>query len=341
MPVGLYRKNKKTSIVAAATEDSLYTGSINREEDKDANNHFLLAFNKKTGKVRLIAVDKTTMTNNFNPTVNNVVESRTIFDFNTSLNNLNKAFGSKKVKRITEQKERLKMNIDNIKEQLEQTVANIKMNETESIVVESNENDSAYRPTIHRDASTVEQVYILSELVPDFVLDSLEKEANEVLSSDVDSIEMSELIKDKLRELQDSSGDVNKCKLLLYIGYLMKYVMTPAKYITKRFVVCQSSREVNTHILDNFSVTTSAGRGRPISLRDKTICYILVLAMIAMDFQINVEALSKSVKVGVKKLHEITRVLAFSSHRKNKDLVILKLPLPPAVSTSPKKRKRY
>jgi hypothetical protein len=65
----------------------------------------------------------------------------------------------------------------------------IKMNETESIVVESNENDSAYRPTIHRDASTVEQVYILSELVPDFVLDSLEKEANEVLSSDVDSIE--------------------------------------------------------------------------------------------------------------------------------------------------------
>lgn len=82
-------------------------------------------------------------------------------------------------------------------------------------------------------------------------------------------------------------------------------------------------------------------RGRPISLRDKTICYILVLAMIAMDFQIDVEALSKSVKVGVKKLHEITRVLAFSSHRKNKDLVILKLPLPPAVSTSPKKRKRY
>lgn len=70
-------------------------------------------------------MDKTTMTNNFNPTVNNVVESRTIFDFNTSLNNLNKAFGSKKVKRITEQKERLKMNIDNIKEQLEQTVASM------------------------------------------------------------------------------------------------------------------------------------------------------------------------------------------------------------------------
>lgn len=41
----------------------------------------------------------------------------------SSVSELNKQFGSKKTKRSTEQQERLKMNIDTVKEQLEKTVS--------------------------------------------------------------------------------------------------------------------------------------------------------------------------------------------------------------------------
>lgn len=81
-------------------------------------------------------------------------------------------------------------------------------------------------------------------------------------------------------------------------------------------------------------------RTRPISIRDKTICYILVLAMIAFDYQLDLEQVSKNVKLGVKKLQEMGRVLAFSPHGKNKNSMTLKIPLPAAISLSPRKRRK-
>lgn len=35
---------------------------------------------------------------------------------------------------------------------------------------------------------------------------------------------------------------------------------TPMKNITKKFVACDKSQEVNNHILDNYSITTGHNR---------------------------------------------------------------------------------
>lgn len=75
-------------------------------------------------------------------------------------------------------------------------------------------------------------------------------------------------------------------------------------------------------------------------MKDKTVCYILVLAMICLNYEIECEPLSKALKIGVKKLQELGRILAFSSSGKNSNSMLLKLPLPPPLSLSPKKRKK-
>lgn len=74
-------------------------------------------------------------------------------------------------------------------------------------------------------------------------------------------------------------------------------------------------------------------------MRDKTLCSILVLAMISFDYELNIEVLSKHVKVGFKKLQEMSRILAFSS-TKSKQIMSLKIPLPAAIAVSAKKRKQ-
>lgn len=70
-------------------------------------------------------------------------------------------------------------------------------------------------------------------------------------------------------------------------------------------------------------------RTRPISMRDKATCYLIILGLIIFDFKLNLESLSKSINVGIKKLQDVSRVLgAQPENVKNKNTIVLKLPLP-------------
>lgn len=96
----------------------LYTGQI---EDDESYNNFILVHNKRKGKIRLVQVDHCIaspkiMNKNFS-------SSPIISKTESSLSDLHKEFGSKATKRLTEQRERLTMNIDAVKDQLERTVS--------------------------------------------------------------------------------------------------------------------------------------------------------------------------------------------------------------------------
>lgn len=51
-----------------------------------------------------------------------------------------------------------------------------------------------------------------------------------------------------------------KIAIFLYIEYLIKFINTPMKNVTKKFVICDISSEVNNHILNTFSVNSASGR---------------------------------------------------------------------------------
>lgn len=72
--------------------------------------------------MRLIAVDYATLAPLFekSPKLKTTTKKSDLLTAS-----LNKEFGSKRTKRITEQRERMKIDIENVKEQLEQTVAGI------------------------------------------------------------------------------------------------------------------------------------------------------------------------------------------------------------------------
>lgn len=72
-------------------------------------------------------------------------------------------------------------------------------------------------------------------------------------------------------------------------------------------------------------------------MRDKAICYILILLMFAMDYVVPFEKLAVELKLSGKRITEIGRTLAFSV--KNKTNLELKLPLPAPVSGIKGKRK--
>lgn len=75
-------------------------------------------------------------------------------------------------------------------------------------------------------------------------------------------------------------------------------------------------------------------------MKDKSLCFIVVLAALAMDYEVDLANLSKDCKIGVKKALEISRILAFNASSKNKNVVTLNLPLPAPVTFNPKRKRK-
>nr|CAD7400270.1 unnamed protein product [Timema poppensis] len=68
---------------------------------------------------------------------------------------------------------------------------------------------------------------------------------------------------------------------------------------------------------------------RSQSMKDKAICYIIVLGLIVSNYQLDLTTLIESSKVGLNKLIQLSRAVGASLKNKTKDVVVLKLPLPP------------
>lgn len=79
----------------------------------------LVLHNKNTGKIRLIEAELWHVT----PVLQKPVIEENQNNMDDKIAILNKQFGSKKVKRRTEQYEKLKVNVDSVKDQLEKTVS--------------------------------------------------------------------------------------------------------------------------------------------------------------------------------------------------------------------------
>ncbi|XP_066245754.1 DNA-directed RNA polymerase I subunit RPA49 [Euwallacea similis] len=317
-------QTSKQKIIGITNDDMVYSGPVTNY------NTFLVVQNDNSKKVQLIQLDTSTITP--------LLQENTVAPLKSkeSIVNLRKQFGSQKVKRAIEQQERLTMNIENVKEYLETTVADISVPDLPQL----NGEESLYRPKINRDATVKEDVYNLNDLVPKGVLDTLEERVSEILENDdFADYELVLTVAKSMSQLRSSTlperSVVDKCKTLLYVNYLVKFMNTPLKNMTKKFVACDCSADVDKHIKQNYMVN----RMRSISMKDKGLCYIIVLLMLAMDFQLDLEMIAKDMKVGVKKMMEFARNLGFSPSAKEKGGIVLRIPVPPPVMPNLKRKR--
>lgn len=129
-----------------------------------------------------------------------------------------------------------------------------------------------------------------------------------------------------------STTSLTKYQILLYIDAILKFFKMPVKMIMKKNLEIDAYPEkLVQKVLQDFTVFSDNSRSRPISMRDKATCYVIILALMAMDYRLDLENLSKSLSVGLKKLLDISRVLgAQPASAKDKYVIVLKLPLPAA-----------
>nr|CAD7452528.1 unnamed protein product [Timema tahoe] len=185
---GVYRdkNNARKRVVAVATRSLLYTG-VQAPWNSDMCRTFVGVRNKKTNKMRLLEAEyfqlspAITLENCPIPQPKGYV----IDTGDTKHAQLNKSFGSKNSKRRAEQQERTRMQLDNLKDQLNETSATVEVSK-EDLSFSTLAGDDIlvqYLPPFNEVASVVDRVYELNRILTEEELNSLEPKCQEILSN--------------------------------------------------------------------------------------------------------------------------------------------------------------
>lgn len=327
MSCGLfYDKNKQKTLLALSNGQIVYKG-YKPDTKKDLTRTMLVLHNKRTGRVRLVEVERWQ--------VSPVLEKPSVEDNKNGIDDkiamLNKQFGSKKVKRRTEQYERLKVNVESVKEQLEKTVSHIEIDRVDlATPLPNNEYiTNTGLPHCNRDAVNVKDVYNLYDIIPKDKLKTLYEKATEALESDTQGT--SKFYVHTMKHLKLESNNVKKMAILMYIEAICAWLRMPIKDgKRKKIEVCPGFPEISSYILDTYSVASAHGRLRPSSVKDKAVIHCMILALIICNFVLDIELFTTILnnRMGMKKLTNLARLIGAVPSKEDKKIISLKVPLP-------------
>lgn len=342
MSCGLfYDQGKKKRTLALSNGQIVYRG-YKPDTGQDLMRTMLVLHNKKTGTVRLVQAERWQVT----PVLEKPVISESDVTTDQKISILNKQFGSKRVKRRTEQLEKMRVNVESVKEQLEQTVLNVEIDRTD-LSVQLPDNDyitNTALPECNREANNVKDVYNIYDIIPQAKLETLYDKAQEVLNEDSENVDgRTKFFNRTVKFLRTDPDNVKKAALLLYIQAVATWLNMPMKDAKKRGIeVCKISQEVNSHIIDMYSVQSATGRLRPASIKDKGVIHCMILALTICNFILDIELFATifSHRMGLKKITDLARIIGALPTKEDKKIITLKVPLPPPAPVIKKGKKK-
>ncbi|KAK9506704.1 hypothetical protein O3M35_008591 [Rhynocoris fuscipes] len=328
------KHNKQTMLVSK--KNQYYKGKIN---SKSLCKTLLLVRNRKTNKARLIAAS-TCMLESYLRERNQ--QKLSISDIDTSTNNtLSQVFGSKKAKRISDMGMRMKVNTSVLQEDVKKIISDINIKGKDIPDVKSSSEDTITQllPNCNRDAEHVSEVYKVEDLLTETELNSLDK-AVALLNEDKEK--KSEFLETHLNQL-GSNPPADKVKLLIVADSLLRFVNMGAIEIKNKSClrnICPSSRVIGTKILNEFTVLTGNTRNRPVSYKDKAVCYIMILVLLSCYYKMNLDFISSVMKgYHQKKLLQLCKTVGVvAATEAGQKVYVLRVPLPKLPTLAHKKK---
>lgn len=116
---GMFHDEKESKTVLGLSNGHIVYKGYRPDTTQESTRTMLVLHNKKTGKIRLFEAERWQVT----PILDKPSVEENKIDIHAKAALLNKQFGSKKAKRRTEQFERLNVNVDSVKEELEKSVS--------------------------------------------------------------------------------------------------------------------------------------------------------------------------------------------------------------------------
>uniref|UniRef100_T1HG57 Dna-directed rna polymerase i subunit rpa49 n=1 Tax=Rhodnius prolixus TaxID=13249 RepID=T1HG57_RHOPR len=316
-------KDKKESIeqmLVVSKGNQCYKGKLNSNALCQT---LLLVRNKRTNKQK--SIDSTSEKSDY-------------------VNDLNMVFGSRKAKRYSELSMRMKITNSISQDEAKQILAEMKGQAKDIIDLKASSEDAVLQllPPCNRDATSPEDVYKAEDILSEMEMNSLDKAVS--LLND-ENEKKSEFLQAHYNQI-DAEENTDKLKLLIYADSLLRFVNMGAIEIKNKNClrnICPSSRVIGTKILNDFTVLTGNTRNRPVSYKDKAVCYLMVLILLACNYKLNLELISSLLKgYHQKKLLQLCKTVGLVASTEGKQKVyMLKVPLPKLPALPFKKKQPF
>ncbi|PSN34062.1 hypothetical protein C0J52_12818 [Blattella germanica] len=273
-------------------------------------------------------------------------ESRTVTEVEKDHTyELSRKFGTKRSKRTIEQYEHMRTDADLMEQKLKEISANVVV---DSGILESQREvkERDYMPPVNRNAERLEDVYKLSDILTSKEMDLLKQEAVQIMTNPekYEKSSFTSFFGICLENLSTLEPDKEKLlegvAILVYVELLLKFLHANAKVVSSKYYSsCSFSKEIHDRIMEDFTITSANGRTRPLAMRDKIICYIIVLALIVNKYRLNLEYLVAE-RIPKTRLHHLSSLLGTVKGPKDANVIILRLPLPPVQKRESMLRKK-
>lgn len=231
--------------------DTKYYGRIGENYPTDLVSTYLAIRNRETNKIRFVEVEQCSVLSEHYVTPQQ--QSDTLPIDVRSL--LYKNFGSKSAARAMDKKEKTQFNVDILKDKLDTSVLDV---DDSVLMDESVAVDEEIRPVQNKDATKVEDLYKVEEIIPKKILANLEKPALALLETKPIHLPFTlPFVLNGIKEVQmskepDSAENMRKLKICLYLDALGNVLNTKSRFMSK-IEISKMSDQLSKHIKEAFT----------------------------------------------------------------------------------------
>ncbi|XP_028397893.1 DNA-directed RNA polymerase I subunit RPA49-like isoform X2 [Dendronephthya gigantea] len=305
------RKKFRKTLVAKTDKMKYYGNNFGMTARSNSLCKYLVGvYNKKSGTMDVYDTTTFRMQPKISTDEIDAKEAPSDLSFMEKNDRLVEAFGSTRRKRAM--KSRLQNVIDS--QELGHSVSGavshmIGQPEQNGEEASSNFGESDMLPRYKKDGQTAAEIYPISSLLSKDDLDALKSPAIEMLSQLKTNKETwrresryCQYILDHLDVLPLNENDrIHKASCLLYFSYLLKCYQLTYKLLKVKDPMPDLPTRIKDKIFSSFSLQQKNTRCIPKRLKDKLVCYMIVLALIIDGYTIDCMVLCKDLKMALQR----------------------------------------
>uniref|UniRef100_A0A1A9W3X3 DNA-directed RNA polymerase I subunit RPA49 n=1 Tax=Glossina brevipalpis TaxID=37001 RepID=A0A1A9W3X3_9MUSC len=335
----LKRQGNNSSAALLALNGQTYHGLINSGEASDLTDTYVCIRKKAKNMLVITPVDYASLSNNVMTQMDDASSRLESLPEDTLL----KKFGGRKAMRYISDKEKTRVNLNLVQEDLQAQVEAGPSTNEESSADNITYYDSI-RPPFNAQANTVSEVYKLNDIVPQDLLDRLEEEARTIYQTKIDEIPIKcEYLLTKINDLQKTALNAEiilKIKMVLYMDCLFNLITSKARSLIKT-ELSEISEKVENVVRERFADPNRYSGCRSSFSTEKALCHFIVLALLLdSNYQIDALMLSQELKTPRAKIIRYAHLVQ-ATPKPRSSILTLRLPklVPPINSKVAKKRK--
>ncbi|EDV42691.1 uncharacterized protein Dana_GF18123 [Drosophila ananassae] len=328
-------QNERKTQAMVVAGDQIYTGDLKDSQEYDT---YMCVRNKSTNKVQIVPIQQALLSNHIYQELDREKRKTPMLSREHANKKLLKEFGGRKASRFVDNHEKMLVNVEVVRQDLDETVKTSTQNENEEAedamtdLSTSNEEYLAkIVPKFDKDATNLDHVYDVEDVVPSSLLERLDEEAKVVFSTPLQTIPLkSEYLKECLGRIQNktvtSKEDFLHIKLIIYMDALQTLISLRSRQMQK-VELSKITEKIENDIRQRFADPNVAKRGTRTNFStEKALTHFIVMALLISEkHEVDLNVLSRALATSKERIKQYAHI-ANALPKSRSDVLALRLP---------------